>query len=1669
VASPLATGGAGTVFEYRLAAVVLAALLRGDSALGLDAVVEEVGLQRRVAGHHLDDIVVRGRSAPDVDLVTEYQVKRRLQLVSTDEDFLAVVRGCLSVVDADPAGVAHRRHRVGIAAGGPIGPLRALQELAEIARSHATAQSFAAALTSARAAVRERHSHLREAIRLARLGAGGTEPDPDELDGLAWHLASALDVQIVEVEGSGRDVREALNRLRDAIPEGHDSVEAIYARLVELGEAWGPHAGQITAGMLRAELERRGVALSVDRRHAVDLRQLTVAGDSVLAGIPTAIAGQLQLPREVLVDRVTQALEGTDPVLLTGAAGVGKTSLAALAVRRMKENGATVATISLNGRTGQRLAQVEAELGVRLRTALAAAPTTGSRIIFIDGAEQALTDGAALLTDVLRAVPTRGDDAPQWRVAITARDEAADAVAEIVAQATGSYPTRLSVDDLTDGEIAEILDSFPRLRPLDRHERPRRLLRRPYIVDLLVRSTVHADLPDGVLGEEDVLDVVYLRLIRRGEGILPGRGAPDNRSDLFIAMADGILAGDPQVRLDARDAEARAGMVSDDILRPARASFAFAHDILSDYAVAARLLEPDGPSALAVAPYPRRVLRAVRLWMQHRLAHATRDTMPEAWAEVTRAAAVLAAADGPRWLDTPFEALLNLGRPSETLDALAPILLAGEDPDLAKLLDVADRLARTRTPPEEDDPRPPIDHTASAPVVAFLARNAVAIPAALWLSALDLTRKTLSAIMGRPGIDVQDPLPDPRTLADVIVAWASDSSWGDPFDDALVSLALLAGHLTDAAQAFLLQNAHDRPAHMDVVVEDPIAGPAMARSNPELALRLAGAYYVNRDLTLDTAEDLRDPEQEASRPWYHVEWSQGVGGHDEGIRDHSPRHFRISRGISALAHPSLGPFAALLDASPRHGLRLVGFVVDAASNARVRLEATWGDSEITLDLQLPGWPARRTYRGTAHVYMWYRRLSVGPYAAMSALMALRDWAVRSVHSGRSLRDVTEDILTAGDSIAFVAVAFSLLVDQLETAPPELDAFLCHPSIWHLEIARVVNERGGLGLAAPEASRLLSTPSDIAMELVLRSDAERRQRLKKVGQQLLAADGSPGASSPEPADVARPEASRGAEEPLPREELLLRRRWAAELDVDTYRTEPHDEGVLISVDYPQEVVRGLEETGGRRSAQFLELSNLGFQASQVRDGQLDADPVLIWDRLHELHAELSPEDLERMAPFGHKDGLAAAAAAIIVTAHRGAVVPDRALAAAVTLLLDVARAVRLEPFDHQLSRDRRMVWDIGADRSAASGLATLLLDDSLRDRTGTLIEDVGNALLALASSVFAEVRTHLASGLQSVWAEAYEGQPHDVALAMLQELVRTSGLGPWQETGYRPRVRLADPMEQALQEPGLTLMPESAADALPGLIAAARLHCGHAKAASRLLNALVDVDLRVWPTDLARHHYEMGTWRGQMDRLTAELALEGNPDQLRRYLSAFATVGEDLRGLLIALANAATTPERAAVLHDIWPEIFDALLPEARSLDRNGDRRPYHGDVDELDAVLLPMPPAGSAWPLDRTALLFWRWVGAFRGAAHVVDRCIEFLMRCGWLISPNATGAVLIVLGDHIESISRESRLVVPWLDVALRRPEAAGEHATRVRTLLDRLAAFGDEGALRLQRTLEA
>ncbi|WEO94653.1 hypothetical protein A6P39_011915 [Streptomyces sp. FXJ1.172] len=1651
-----------------MAALVLAALLRRDRVTGLEVPLTEVRLQQRIADHYLDDVIAVAEHDDATPLQVDFQVKRRVDPVPSDKEWQSVVGQCIETLRADPERVRDQHHLLGLAARGHAAHLSELADLTRWAREHDDVDSFKTVIEAEsggpNAQVCGRWQHLLTTVEDLLGAQRASGPPKADIEESAFRIAAALRVWVAEAEEGERDHRDTLNRLGDLLPLSQpNAAQDAFLNLAAIAEARGPRAGGVSAAALRAELERRHVLLAADPRQRADLAELDHWTGAFLEATRASVADQLHLPRTELFGQLANAVVDHERVLVSGRAGSGKSALARLVAREMRGGGATVVAFSLTERSWRTLAELEADVHARLDTTLPGAATTSPRLLLIDGAEQSLTDAGALLKSVLQAVP-RGPDAVPWHVLVTARDEAADAVARTLGEGSGTALHRMRVGDLTDSEVGEVLAAFGGLRPLDRHERPRRLLlRRPYLVDLLVRGSAELGLPEGMLAEEDVVQLAFERLIRRAGGELPGQGEPEARSDVYLAMADTVIAGGTFARLDGRDAQARSGLVSDNILDRVRASFRFSHDVLADYAVSTRLLEPGGAELISTLTEPRRLLRGIRLWMQRELADATLseagDDLPNVWAGLREVADGLAASDGPRWRDVPYEALLNMGPVDEALRQLSRSLASGDGAGLARLVDVTQRHARPRRD-DEDDTGPELDVTLSAPVVGLLADLGDRVPPVLCAAAARLTCSHLRSLSAPPQGEASELVPGAAELPPAVMAWARNLQLRREARDAIEALAILAAYLDDAAEDFLLSCVHQDAQRIGQAFEESRAARALAQFRPRLLLRLAFLYFLGRDPDSSPANAPAVSPRVARR---------GFGGavDRDGVRAHAPRRKRAPVGIDDLAHPSRGPFAALLEADPQYGLRLVGAVVDAATRARTATDAAYGQRELFLEVRLSHWPQSRTYHGTPAAWGWYQRLGTGAFPAMSALMALRAWAADRQRAGAPLREIVDSVLHAGGSLAFVAVAVALLVHDIDHVSEELDPFLAHPLVWHLENGRATGLRTRPSTPGVDSPRADWTMSQAAMHLVVHSSDERQGALRRIGEELA------GRFEELINTRARPLVgllSQPVQEDLPEVAQLQARRWATELDIGHYQAEQvSDTTLAITVAYPAGVSSGLANAGGNRARAALNMGTLAHRAARIRDGMDQGD-------LPRLYADLVQTRQELAAAGGvpgdrhETDAVGAVAAALILGPSRGTEVPDADLAWAAGQLLEAARRQADAPRTWWDTPSQQ--WHLGEDRSVAMTVPALLADTVLRQRTGADLTAVEDAIKTLAGSLFTEVRSRLVTAMKPIWEQDCANAPraHEAAAAALRELIATAGFGPRGPNG-RPHLRLVEPLEDTIADDQFRLDSELAAPAIPGLAAAAASPCSHGQAAARLFEAIINYDLSHWPTEFARHNYaNVDQWRSALDRVAAERALDGDPTLLHRYLEAFAIVPEELRGILSTMADLATTPSRTIALHQLWLPILDTLLPDHRTL------QPVNGEqaddlwVEHLDEALLPLPPDGAPWPTSQTSDLVGRWVRAYPGSPRLAGHLIKVLLRLGWLPSPQATAAVLIVLGTDIPQIIRRPTMVVAWLRLVLKnQPQAAGSYKPNVQNMLDRLAAAGQEAALQLQRELEA
>lgn len=316
--SPTSTSGAGTIFEYWVAAIMLVHLLRGSHPPGLQVPLAELGLQQRVRGHLLDDVVVYGEGRSPC---TEFQVKRTVTVTASDHEFVDMLSQALQVLKDREELVTRGELAVGLIARGNAPAMDELESLTEWAQGHASYDSLAEVFVPevVNEKLRSRRRHVEQAVRAASdLGA----PDLGGVERTAHQFLRALQVWRPAVGENGADFLIALDRLQPIADEFGVIPVDLFSDLVSLAESWGPVAGVVVADDVRRRLRWRGRReISVGASPA--LRADKIDADAVIRGPLAALNLQPQVDKaETLLREGMRVRLRPSPPLPTSCGGL---------------------------------------------------------------------------------------------------------------------------------------------------------------------------------------------------------------------------------------------------------------------------------------------------------------------------------------------------------------------------------------------------------------------------------------------------------------------------------------------------------------------------------------------------------------------------------------------------------------------------------------------------------------------------------------------------------------------------------------------------------------------------------------------------------------------------------------------------------------------------------------------------------------------------------------------------------------------------------------------------------------------------------------------------------------------------------------------------------------------------------------------------------------------------------------------------------------------------------------------------------------------------------------------------------------------------------------------------------------------------------------------------
>jgi NACHT domain len=604
-------------------------------------------------------------------------------------------------------------------------------------------------------------------------------------------------------------------------------------------------------------------------------------------------------------------------VVAHGDSGVGKSALVMQTVTDAAANDPdTTHVLCVNLRHLPRTSlELESYLGAPLATLLGeiSAPR---RLLVIDGAD-ATSEG---MGDTLRYVVDAAVQADVMVVAVTA-NETKQLLSDTIDDCTSGTVVEFHVPPLTDADVEAVVTVFGELAPLAANPRSRELLRRPVVVDLLVRGGI-AGTP---LSDADAMEQVWSHLVRRhGQS---EHGTPEARDLALLHLANlALCGGDVLTVMSEIDPTALDGLRRDGVLRtpedPWSVGPEFAHDELRRYAIARLLLGAGNFHAkLLEGGVPRWSLAAARLACQVVLSAADTPENPlrGRFARVESAFNdIVAAGHGERWGDVPGEALLTLGDPGPVLGNTWPDLCADSGAGLQRLARFGDQRLR--------DDKGVVRQYAVEPLIALVLDedrpwSAEHLQDLLrdWLRALVISdapvghplrsrlRDRLTAACAAADLRMQQEREAAAVARTALTAEEVEeerrsrerhnllfTEIGFPRSrrrtrqevppemtaEIIVELlALLGPDLGEEGEAILRRVAADAPAWLSPAVEELLTGRALAEYRRGFLAEMTEAYYI------DDEDD-------------------GSGFDDRGTRGHHAR----SLGITPLAAWYRGPF-----------------------------------------------------------------------------------------------------------------------------------------------------------------------------------------------------------------------------------------------------------------------------------------------------------------------------------------------------------------------------------------------------------------------------------------------------------------------------------------------------------------------------------------------------------------------------------------------------------------------------------------------------------------------------------------------------------------------------------------------------------------------------------------
>jgi hypothetical protein len=1041
ISSPEATGGAGIFFEQHVNATFLALLLvRGIPPVLTDCQLEEVHFQTEHLGWKTDDMLLVGLNGAGERRQLAGQMKKTFTVSSKNEEcqktFIAFWK------DFQDASHFNRdRDRLTIITlRGTDTLLRRLNALLDCGRASISATDFSHRVTMDGYLHQTARQHAIDIRTIVELTAGETVSD-DEF----WRFLKVIHVLSFDLNTPTAQTEAGVKTLLAHTTSEQDKLGAAAAswrELLELAGSAMPNAWSYTRERLPTSLRQRHSGIGTAEQTA--LQALKDHSATIFNGIRDSIGDTLVLRRDQLVTQLLERLEEDRVIVVSGPAGYGKSVLGKHTVAILHKDHFSFAFRAEEFATSHLDETLHrAQVGVGAERLLALLSGQGRKLLVVESVERLLEASVRDGFSDLLGLAKRDES---WRVILTCRDYSVDVVRSSLLEHASLPHTVVSIPPLTDSELNQAVDTFPKLRRPVTNPALRKLFHNPYLLDKAARMEWPEDQPLPQ-DERSFRRKFWRELVREDHRNM--HALPQRREQAFIEIA---LRRARALSLFAPcndlDQEAVAQLRNNNLIASPEATdtlAAPAHDVLEDWAILQwleqRFAHHEGATRLLtedIGGFPA-IRRTFRKWLGEKL---------ECETETADAFVLSAIKDDSlpaHFRDDTIVCALLSSSAASFLERHRGLLLENERHLLLRVMHLL-RVACKTTPSWW-----PFGQLLPA---LFFAPHGTA-----WAAVLRIVNEELDTM-----------LPENASLIlDLIEDWAASVSLWEPYPEGSEEAGKIAFGLLPYFDDYGRNNMRKRA--LQVIAKIPRAdsdtflglvdractydqddstasdfaellldgrsGEAVCRDFPDATIRMAESQFCLCEEELSTERGF-DFSYE-SEPIF-------------GIRDHWHTHFFPPSAIR-------GPFLPLLQNHPQKG---VDFIVRLMNHA----SAWYGERKWHGNILQPAVQVRLPIPGEGDVIQWadsrlwglFRGTSGELNLLQTALMALESWLLEICEVDEPyVESLLLKLLKESNNVAVTAVVASICNAHPEKAGRAGLAVLTCREFFEMDRVRMVQE------------------------------------------------------------------------------------------------------------------------------------------------------------------------------------------------------------------------------------------------------------------------------------------------------------------------------------------------------------------------------------------------------------------------------------------------------------------------------------------------------------------------------------------------------------------------------------------------------------------------------------